>query len=91
MVKLMKCMIIKKLHYCKILRMIVFCQGGDIVAREDIMDAIEREKYGVNGRQKGPDSAREGLTKLFPWLPKPGNKPSNPDDFQGLMGYHTLS
>ncbi|XBI92731.1 hypothetical protein VPH35_029726 [Triticum aestivum] len=66
-------------------------RGGDIVAREDIMDAIEREKYGVNGRQKGPDSAREGLTKLFPWLPKPGNKPSNPDDFQGLMGYHTLS
>lgn len=66
-------------------------RGGDVVAREDIMDAIEREKYGVNGRQKGPDSAREGLTKLFPWLPKPGNKPSNPDDFQGLMGYHTLS
>lgn len=66
-------------------------RGGDIVAREDIMDAIEREKYGVNGRQKGPDSARESLTKLFPWLPKPGNKPSNPDDFQGLMGYHTLS
>ncbi|CAM0904278.1 unnamed protein product [Alopecurus aequalis] len=66
-------------------------RGGDTVAREDVMDAIEREKYGVNGRQKGPDSERQGLTKLFPWLPKPGNKPPNPDDFQGLMGYHTLS
>uniref|UniRef100_A0ACD5USJ4 Uncharacterized protein n=1 Tax=Avena sativa TaxID=4498 RepID=A0ACD5USJ4_AVESA len=66
-------------------------RGGDTVAREDIMDAIEREKYGVNGRQKSPDSGRQGLTKLFPWLPKPGNKPPNPDDLQGLMGYHTLS
>uniref|UniRef100_A0ACD5UCF8 Uncharacterized protein n=2 Tax=Avena sativa TaxID=4498 RepID=A0ACD5UCF8_AVESA len=66
-------------------------RGGDTVAREDIMDAIEREKYGVNGRQKSPDAERQGLTKLFPWLPKPGNKPPNPDDFQGLMGYHTLS
>lgn len=66
-------------------------RGGNTVAREDIMDAIEREKYGVNGRQKSPDSERQGLTKLFPWLPKPGNRPPNPDDFQGLMGYHTLS
>ncbi|KAM0881336.1 hypothetical protein ACQ4PT_033017 [Festuca glaucescens] len=66
-------------------------RGGNTVAREDVMDAIEREKYGVNGRQKSPDSERQGLTKLFPWLPKPGNKPPNPDDFQGLMGYHTLS
>ncbi|KAM0913501.1 hypothetical protein ACQ4PT_012106 [Festuca glaucescens] len=66
-------------------------RGGNTVAREDVMDAIEREKYGVNGRQKSPDSERQGLTKLFPWLPKPGNKPPNPNDFQGLMGYHTLS
>ncbi|KAL5214125.1 hypothetical protein ABZP36_003277 [Zizania latifolia] len=66
-------------------------RGGNNVAREDIMDAIEREKYGVTGRQENVDSERQGLTKLFPWLPKPGNKPSNPDDIGGLMGYHTLS
>ncbi|CAL5016497.1 unnamed protein product [Urochloa decumbens] len=66
-------------------------RGGNTVSREDIMDAIEREKYGVNGRQETDDSERQGLTKLFPWLPKPGNKPSNPYDFRGLMGYHTLS
>ncbi|XP_062184842.1 probable inactive ATP-dependent zinc metalloprotease FTSHI 3, chloroplastic [Phragmites australis] len=66
-------------------------RGGNTVAREDIMDAIEREKYGVNGRQENDDSERQGLTRLFPWLPKPGNKPSSPDDFRGLMGYHTLS
>ncbi|CAL5068328.1 unnamed protein product [Urochloa decumbens] len=66
-------------------------RGGNTVSREDIMDAIEREKYGVTGRQETNDSERQGLTKLFPWLPKPGNKPSNPDDFRGLMGYHTLS
>ncbi|KAL6652593.1 hypothetical protein ACP70R_011518 [Stipagrostis hirtigluma subsp. patula] len=66
-------------------------RGGNTVAREDIMEAIEREKYGVNGRQENDDSERQGLTKLFPWLPRPGNKPSNPDDFGGLMGYHTLS
>lgn len=65
--------------------------GRNTVSREDIMDAIEREKYGVNVRQETDDSERHGLTKLFPWLPKPGNKPSSPDDFQGLMGYHTLS
>lgn len=61
------------------------------MAREDIMDAIEREKYGVNGRQENADSERQGLTKLFPWLPKPGNRPTNPDDIGGVMGYHTLS
>lgn len=55
------------------------------------MDAIEREKYGVNGRQENADSERQGLTKLFPWLPKPGNRPTNPDDIGGVMGYHTLS
>uniref|UniRef100_A0A0D9W5Z2 AAA+ ATPase domain-containing protein n=1 Tax=Leersia perrieri TaxID=77586 RepID=A0A0D9W5Z2_9ORYZ len=66
-------------------------RGGNTVAREDIMDAIEREKYGVNGRQENIDSGRQGLTKLFPWLPKPGNKPTNPDDIGGLMGYQTLS
>ncbi|KAF8703380.1 hypothetical protein HU200_032181 [Digitaria exilis] len=66
-------------------------RGGNTVSREDIMDAIEREKYGVNGRQETDDSERQGLTKLFPWLPKPGIKSSSPDDFRGLMGYHTLS
>ncbi|XP_052153671.1 probable inactive ATP-dependent zinc metalloprotease FTSHI 3, chloroplastic [Oryza glaberrima] len=66
-------------------------RGGNTVAREDIMDAIEREKYGVNGRQENADSERQGLTKLFPWLPKPGNRPTNPDDIGGVMGYHTLS
>ncbi|OEL28202.1 putative inactive ATP-dependent zinc metalloprotease FTSHI 3, chloroplastic [Dichanthelium oligosanthes] len=66
-------------------------RGGNTVSREDIMDAIEREKYGVNGRQETNDTERQGLTKLFPWLPKPRNKPSSPDDFRGLMGYHTLS
>ncbi|TVU14120.1 hypothetical protein EJB05_37566, partial [Eragrostis curvula] len=66
-------------------------RGGNTVAREDIMDAIEREKYGVNGRLQNDDSERQGLTKLFPWLPKPGNKQPSPDDFGGLMGYHTLS
>uniref|UniRef100_A0A0E0PA96 AAA+ ATPase domain-containing protein n=1 Tax=Oryza rufipogon TaxID=4529 RepID=A0A0E0PA96_ORYRU len=58
-------------------------RGGNTVAREDIMDAIEREKYGVNGRQENADSERQGLTKLFPWLPKPGNRPTNPDDIGG--------
>jgi hypothetical protein len=61
------------------------------VAREDIMYAIEREKYGVNGRKQNNGSERQGLTKLFPWLPKLGSKQLSPDDFGGLMGYHTLS
>jgi hypothetical protein len=71
--------------------LVLISPGGNTVSREDIMDAIEREKYGVNGRQQTYDSERQGLTKLFPWLPKPGNKPSSPDDFRGLMGYQTLS
>jgi hypothetical protein len=51
----------------------------------------QENRYGANGRQQNNNSERQGLTKLFPWLPKPGSKQLSPNDFGGLMGYYTLS
>nr|CAD1825319.1 unnamed protein product [Ananas comosus var. bracteatus] len=67
-------------------------RGGKTVTREDIMDAIEREKFGVNGRPLGPNAESKGLAKLFPWFPTfAGRNGGKGDGLQGLMGYHTLS
>ncbi|KAJ4819193.1 ATP-dependent zinc metalloprotease FTSH-like protein [Rhynchospora pubera] len=43
-------------------------RGGSLVTREDILEAIEREKFGIKEKQA---NAKEGksLIKLFPWLP----------------------
>ncbi|XP_072972804.1 probable inactive ATP-dependent zinc metalloprotease FTSHI 3, chloroplastic [Typha angustifolia] len=67
-------------------------RGGRTVTREDIMDAIEREKFGVDGRQFSPNAGSKGLAKLFPWFSTfTGRNGAKGDGLQGLMGYQTLS
>lgn len=67
-------------------------RGAACVSREDVMEAIERAKFGINDRQSGPTSIGKELGKLFPWMPslKVGNDPrqSGPG---GPLGYQTLS
>lgn len=63
-----------------------------MVIREDIMEAVERAKFGINDRQSTPSSISKGLGKLFPWMPTlVGNSGMRENDSQGLMGYQTLS
>lgn len=67
-------------------------RGGDTVTREDIMEAIERAKFGINGRRFTPTTISKGLGKLFPWMPAlVGGDGTSEDGNQGLMGYRTLS
>ncbi|KAJ4970033.1 hypothetical protein NE237_003132 [Protea cynaroides] len=40
-------------------------RGGDTVAREDIMEAIERAKFGINDRQPTPSTIRKELVVLI--------------------------
>lgn len=66
--------------------------GGEAVAREDIMQAIERAKFGINGKQLTPSALKAELGKLFPWMPSlgKGNK-TRETGLQGPLGYQTLS
>lgn len=67
-------------------------RGGDTVTREDVMEAIERAKFGINDRRFTPSALSKGLGKLFPWMPTlVGGDGTREDDNQGLMGYRTLS
>lgn len=65
--------------------------GVESVSREDIMEAIERAKYGINDdRQRNPNTISKELVKLFPWVPSFVNRNDPRRDGQGL-GYQTLS
>ncbi|KAF6166339.1 hypothetical protein GIB67_015885 [Kingdonia uniflora] len=67
-------------------------RGAEAVAREDIMEAIERAKYGINDRQMSTRTINKGLKKLFPWLPyMEVNYGSRDDGLEGPLGYQTLS
>lgn len=67
-------------------------RGGEMVTREDIMEAVERAKFGINDRQSTPSSISKGLGKLFPWMPTiAGRNGLREDGSQGLMGYQALS
>ncbi|KAJ3686879.1 hypothetical protein LUZ61_016043 [Rhynchospora tenuis] len=44
-------------------------RGGSVVMREDIMEAIEREKLGIKENQANAVTGSESLVKMFPWLP----------------------
>ncbi|KAI7745538.1 hypothetical protein M8C21_008237, partial [Ambrosia artemisiifolia] len=64
-------------------------RGGECVAREDIMEAIERAKFGINDRQMSPTNITKELGKMFPWMPT-FKSPRN-DGSTSLGGYQTLS
>ncbi|KAF5763714.1 putative AAA+ ATPase domain, ATPase, AAA-type, core, peptidase M41, FtsH extracellular [Helianthus annuus] len=63
-------------------------RGGECVAREDIMEAIERAKFGINDRQMSPSNLTKELGKMFPWMP---TFKSRNDGSPSLGGYQTLS
>lgn len=68
-------------------------RGAERVSREDIMEAIERAKFGVNGKEARQSTLSKEVGKLFPWMPLL-NGWGNPrqDGFQGPpIGYQTLS
>ncbi|KAK9742460.1 hypothetical protein RND81_03G174600 [Saponaria officinalis] len=66
-------------------------RGGEAVSREDIMEAIERAKFGINNKTS-PSMISKELGKLFPWMPSlMGKSDSRTDGFQGPLGYQSLS
>ncbi|KAL9230127.1 hypothetical protein vseg_005516 [Gypsophila vaccaria] len=66
-------------------------RGGEAVSREDIMEAIERAKFGINNKTS-PSMISKELEKIFPWMPSlMGKSNSRTDGFQGPMGYQSLS
>lgn len=66
--------------------------GGEAVAREDIMEAIERAKYGINDKEVRSRTLGNELSKLFPWMPSLARKNGpDQDGLQGPLGYQTLS
>ncbi|KAK6154953.1 hypothetical protein DH2020_009201 [Rehmannia glutinosa] len=67
-------------------------RGAESVSREDIMEAIERAKFGINERQTSPNTISKELGKLFPWMPSlMSRNGSRRDGLQGPLGYQTLS
>lgn len=64
------------------------------MAREDIMEAIERAKYGINDKEVRPETLGNELSKLFPCMDMPslaGRNGPDQDGSQGPFGYQTLS
>lgn len=67
-------------------------RGAESVSREDIMEAIERAKYGINDeRRTNPSAISKELVKLFPWMPSFVNRNDTRRDGTQGLGYQTLS
>ncbi|KAK7266681.1 hypothetical protein RIF29_19331 [Crotalaria pallida] len=67
-------------------------RGSETVAREDIMEAIERAKFGINDKQLRSSKISKELGKLFPWMPSlMGRSDRRQDDPQRPLGYQSLS
>ncbi|PON40575.1 Spastin [Parasponia andersonii] len=67
-------------------------RGGEIVTRDDIMEAIERAKFGINDKQFRPTTIGKELGKLFPWMSSLIRKDdTRQEGFQDPLGYQTLS
>lgn len=67
-------------------------RGSETVAREDIMAAIERAKFGISDKQFVSSKISKELGKLFPWMPSlMGRSDRRQDDPQGPLGYQSLS
>ncbi|XAR51583.1 hypothetical protein NMG60_11006251 [Bertholletia excelsa] len=67
-------------------------RGRECVTREDIMEAIERAKFGINNREARTSPLSRELGKLFPWVPSMmGRNDTRQDGLQGPLGYQTLS
>ncbi|EOA32733.1 hypothetical protein CARUB_v10016037mg [Capsella rubella] len=67
-------------------------RGGETVAREDIMEAIERAKFGINDKEVRSKTLGNELSKLFPWMPSLARRNGpDQDGLQGPLGYQSLS
>ncbi|KAL1810479.1 hypothetical protein ACET3Z_027469 [Daucus carota] len=67
-------------------------RGNECVAREDIMAAIERAKFGINDKQLTRNTISKEIGKLFPWMPSfIGKNDTQRNGTQGPLGYQTLS
>lgn len=62
------------------------------MTRDDIMESIERAKFGINDNQLRPTTIGKELGKLFPWMPSLIRKnDTRQEGFQEPLGYQTLS
>ena len=62
------------------------------MSREDVMEAIERAKFGINDKRLRPTTISNELGKLFPWMPSlTGKSITRQNGPQGPLGYQTLS
>ena len=62
------------------------------MTREDIMEAIERAKFGISDKQLRPSTLGKELDKLFPWMPAlVGRNDTRQNGLQGPIRYQTLS
>lgn len=53
------------------------------------MEAIERAKYGINEKQRSPNTLSRELGRLFPWMPSLMGRNDMGQD--GTLGYQTLA
>ncbi|KAI3813292.1 hypothetical protein L1987_18012 [Smallanthus sonchifolius] len=67
-------------------------RGGECVTREDMMEAIERAKFGINyDKQMKPSNLSKEIGKIFPWMPSfKSRHDSRNDGSSSLGGYQTL-
>ncbi|KAM7510220.1 hypothetical protein LguiB_009095 [Lonicera macranthoides] len=69
-------------------------RGGECVSREDMMEAIERAKFGINDRRlSSTRKLSKEIGKLFPWMMPSlvGKNDTRGDGLEGPLGYQTLS
>ncbi|CAI9109962.1 OLC1v1009910C1 [Oldenlandia corymbosa var. corymbosa] len=67
-------------------------RGAECVSREDIMEAIERAKFGINDWRPSSSTLGKELGKLFPWVPSlVGRNDAKQKGLDGPLGYQTLS
>ncbi|KAK9105420.1 hypothetical protein Scep_022264 [Stephania cephalantha] len=67
-------------------------RGGETVTRDDIMESLERAKFGINDRRLNSGSISKELGKIFPWLPSlMGRNDMRGSGPEGPLGYQALS
>ncbi|KAG6715654.1 hypothetical protein I3842_04G005100 [Carya illinoinensis] len=67
-------------------------RGSENVSMEDVMQAIERAKFGINDKQLRRGTLSKELGKLFPWIPSlVGRNDTGQAGLQGPLGYQTFS
>lgn len=82
----------RELQCLKIICESIASAGGESVTREDVMEAIERAKFGINDKRFRRSTISNELGKLFPWMPSlTGKNNTRQDGQQGPLGYQTLS